>query len=90
MNDLAKLAIETHGGLDRWRQRLLQAGVLWGLTGKDGILNHVHVTADLASSGTLAFTAKRLRPTAQGCRFGYPGFENEWSTQPQRGCGWLP
>ena len=27
--------------------RLLQGGVLWGLKGKDGILNDVHVTADL-------------------------------------------
>ena len=53
MNDLAKLAMDTHGGLDRWRQlktvsaRLVQSGVLWGLKGKDGILNDVHVTADL-------------------------------------------
>jgi len=53
MNDLAKLAMNAHGGLDRWRQlktvsaRLLQSGVLWGLKGKDGILNDVHVTADL-------------------------------------------
>jgi len=45
MNDLATLAIDAHGGLDRWRQlktvsaRLLQSGVLWGLKGKDGILN---------------------------------------------------
>jgi len=42
MNDLAILAIDAHGGLDRWRQlktvsaRLLQGGVLWGLKGKDG------------------------------------------------------
>jgi hypothetical protein len=53
MNDLAKFAIDAHGGLDRWSQlktvsaRLLQGGVLWGLKGKDGILNDVHVTADL-------------------------------------------
>lgn len=53
MNDLAKFAIEAHGGLDRWRQlktvsaRLLQGGVLWALKGKNGILNDVHVTADL-------------------------------------------
>jgi hypothetical protein len=53
MNDLAKFAMDAHGGLDRWRQlkmvsaRLLQGGVLWGLKGKDSILNDVHVTADL-------------------------------------------
>lgn len=53
MNDLAKFAIEAHGGLDRWHQlktvsaRLLVGGVLWGLKGKDGILNDVHVTVDL-------------------------------------------
>lgn len=53
MNDLAKLAMDAHGGLDRWRQlktvsaRLLQGGVLWGLKGKDGTLNDVHVTVDL-------------------------------------------
>ena len=45
--------MDAHRGLDRWRQlktvsaRLLQGGVLWGLKGKDGILNDVHVTADL-------------------------------------------
>jgi len=48
MNDLAKLAMDAHGGLDQWRQlRRLprvfwQGGVLWGLKGKDGILNDVH------------------------------------------------
>src|SRR5260370_42678757 len=53
MNDLAKLARDAHEGLERWHQvktisaRLLQGGVLWGLKGKDGILNDVHVTADL-------------------------------------------
>ena len=53
MNDLAKFAMDAHGGLVRWRQlktvsaRLLVGGVLWGLKGKDGILNDVHVTADL-------------------------------------------
>jgi hypothetical protein len=53
MNDLAKFAMDAHGGLDRWRQlktvsaRLVVGGVLWGLKGKDGILNDVHVTADL-------------------------------------------
>lgn len=45
MNGLAKFAMDAHGGLNRWRQlktisaRLVQGGVLWGLKGKDGILN---------------------------------------------------
>jgi hypothetical protein len=30
-------------------------------------------------------TAKRLRPSAQGCRCGYPG-ERKINYQPQRGC----
>lgn len=58
MNDLAKCAIDAHGCLDRWRQlktvsaRLVQGGVLWGLKGKDGILNDVHV-ADRKTSSSL-------------------------------------
>lgn len=53
MSDLAKLAMDAHGGLDRWRKlntvsaRLLQDGVLWKLKGHDGVLHDVHVTADL-------------------------------------------
>jgi hypothetical protein len=53
MNDLAKFAMDAHGGLARWRQlktvsaRLLVGGVMWGLKGKDGILNDVHVAVDL-------------------------------------------
>ena len=53
MDDLAKLAIEAHGGSERWSQfesvsaHLLVGGVLWQLKGKGGILDHVHVTAAL-------------------------------------------
>src|SRR5262245_29794267 len=53
MDDLAKLAIDAHGGSDRWHQfesvsaHLLVGGVLWQLKGKDGILNDIHVTVDL-------------------------------------------
>jgi hypothetical protein len=53
MSDLATLAIDAHGGLDRWRQlktvsaRLLQGGVLWQLKGQYGVLDDVHVTVDL-------------------------------------------
>jgi hypothetical protein len=31
-------------------------------------------------------TAKRFRPPAQGCRFGYPGVTDEDDIQPQGGC----
>ena len=54
MNDLATLAIDAHGGLDRWRRlyivsaRLLQGGVLWKLKGQDGVLDDVHLTVDLS------------------------------------------
>jgi hypothetical protein len=53
MTDLATLAMDAHGGLDRWRKlktvsaRLLQDGVLWKLKGQDGVLRDVHVTVDL-------------------------------------------
>jgi len=53
MNDLATLAINAHGGLDRWRQlktvsaRLLQGGVLWQLKGQGGVLDDVRLTVDL-------------------------------------------
>jgi hypothetical protein len=53
MNDLATLAIDAHGGLDRWRQlktvsaHLLQGGALWQLNGQGGVLDDVHLTVDL-------------------------------------------
>jgi hypothetical protein len=53
MNDLATLAINAHGGLDRWRRlkavsaHLLQGGVLWNVKGQDGVLDDVHPTVDL-------------------------------------------
>ena len=53
MSDLATLAIDAHGGLDRWRQlktvsaRLVQGGVLWQLKGQNGVLDDVHVSVDL-------------------------------------------
>jgi hypothetical protein len=43
MDSLAKLAIDAHGGLDRWKQfetvsaHLVQGGVLWGLKHQEGI-----------------------------------------------------
>ena len=53
MSDLATLAIDAHGGLERWRRlktvsaRLVQGGVLWQLKGQNGVLDDVHVTVDL-------------------------------------------
>ena len=41
MTDLATLAMDAHGGLDRWRRlktlsaRLVQGGVLWKLKGQE-------------------------------------------------------
>ena len=51
--DLAKLAIEAHGGLERWKRFTtlsvhgMNGGVLWGAKGKAGILDDVTVTVDL-------------------------------------------
>ena len=53
MSDLATLAINAHGGLDRWRRfrtvsaHLVQGGVLWKVKGQDGVLDDVHLTVDL-------------------------------------------
>lgn len=53
MSDLATLAMDAHGGLDRWRRlksvsaRLFQDGVLWKLKGHDGVLSDVHIAVDL-------------------------------------------
>jgi hypothetical protein len=51
--NLAKLAIEAHGGLERRNTyttlsaHLIQGGVLWAATGKAGVLDDVTVTVDL-------------------------------------------
>ena len=53
MSELATLAMDAHGGLDRWRKlktvsaRLLQDGVLWKLKGQEDVLRDVHVIVDL-------------------------------------------
>lgn len=53
MNTLAKRTIDAHGGLDRWvgftrvDADLKQGGALWALKGKAGVLDDVHVAADL-------------------------------------------
>src|SRR2546428_1830389 len=51
--DLAKLAIEAHGGLERWKRFTtlsvhgVNGGVLWGAKGKAGVLDDVTITVDL-------------------------------------------
>ena len=51
--ELAKLAIEAHGGLERWNRfttlsaHLIQGGVFWAVKGKAGVLDDVTVTVDL-------------------------------------------
>src|SRR6266852_3106545 len=51
--ELAMLAMEAHGGLERWNRftmlsaHLIQGGVFWGAKGKAGVLDDVTVTVDL-------------------------------------------
>ena len=51
--DLAMLAIEAHGGLERWNSFTtvsvhgINGGVLWGAKGKAGVIGDVTVTVDL-------------------------------------------
>src|ERR1700737_2356599 len=51
--DPAKLAIEAHGGLERWKRFTtvsvhgINGGVLWGAKGKAGVVSDVTVTIDL-------------------------------------------
>jgi hypothetical protein len=53
MSDLATLAMDAHGGLDRWRQlkrvsaHLSQGGLLWDLKGQHRVLDDVNVEVDL-------------------------------------------
>lgn len=55
MNSLAQLAIDAHGGLDRWKQfesvsaHLVQGGVLWAVKGQGGTLDETNVTVGLRS-----------------------------------------
>jgi len=76
MSDLATLAMDAHGGLDRWRRlktvsaRLLQGGVLWKLKGQEDVLRDVHVTVDLR------------REWASHRPFGHP--DRHTSFQPDR------
>jgi hypothetical protein len=53
MDDLLKLAIEAHGGLERWRQfnevraKASITGALWHLKGQPNVLKNVQVVAQL-------------------------------------------
>jgi hypothetical protein len=55
MNPLAKIAIDAHGGLDRWKKfgtasaDLVQGGALWQLKGQAGLLDVTNVTVGLRS-----------------------------------------
>ncbi|WP_211256403.1 hypothetical protein [Edaphobacter aggregans] len=55
MNSLAELAIDAHGGLDRWKRfekvsaHLVQGGVLWPVKGQTGTLDETNVTVGLRS-----------------------------------------
>jgi hypothetical protein len=57
--ELAKLAIEAHGGLERWNRfttlsaHLIQGGVFWAVKGKAGVLDDVTVTVDLRNEKVL-------------------------------------
>lgn len=58
ISDLAKFAMDAHGGLDRWHQfkkasaHLVQGGALWELKGQEKTLSDVNVTVDLRNEWT--------------------------------------
>src|SRR5215469_17995057 len=70
---LAQLAIQAHGGLDRWRRfktvsaHLLNGGALWPLKHQQGVLDDVRVRADLRKqwASHWPFTAPNLRTSFQ-------------------------
>jgi hypothetical protein len=53
MNELLKLAVEAHGGLDRWNQfktlkaRISVTGALWQLRGQPNLLNDLYIESHL-------------------------------------------
>ena|ERR1700722_14163969 len=53
MNDLLKLAVGAHGGMDRWNKmnsleaKISVTGALWHLKGKPDVLKDIHVEAKL-------------------------------------------
>lgn len=58
MNDLLKLTIDAHGGLDRWKNfgqissRINCGGVTWEIKKQKGILDDVYVTSDIKEQFT--------------------------------------
>src|SRR5687767_2701519 len=58
MNGLINLAIDAHGGLDRWRQfftvsaHLEVGGMLWGMKGHAGTIENVDVKVNLLEQKT--------------------------------------
>ena len=58
MNDLLKLTIEAHGGLDRWKNfsqissRIICGGVTWEIKKQQGILDDIHVTSNIKGQFT--------------------------------------
>jgi hypothetical protein len=73
MNDLTKLAMDAHGGLERWRQlnsvsaHLLQGGVLWGLKRPDVDIREVRLRLELKKEWAShhPFTAPNLRTSME-------------------------
>jgi hypothetical protein len=55
MNDLLQLAVDAHGGLDRWNElqslqtELSITGAIWRIKGKPDVFSDVTLTADLHS-----------------------------------------
>jgi hypothetical protein len=55
MENLLKMAIDAHGGLDRWKQfekiriHMKLGGALWALKGQDGVISDTYFEADLKS-----------------------------------------
>ena len=53
MNDLLQLAVNAHGGIDRWNKLtwvdtdLSMTGAIWSVTGKPDVFRQVHLTAKL-------------------------------------------
>jgi hypothetical protein len=73
MNNLARMAMDAHGGLERWRQlksvsaHLLQGGVLWGIKRRDVDFSNVRLRLDLRREWAShhPFTAPDLRTSME-------------------------
>jgi hypothetical protein len=71
MDDLLKLAIGAHGGLERWRQvNVVRAnasitGVLWHLKGQPDVLKNVQVVAQLHRQHLVTHLIGKDRRTIQ-------------------------